>query len=86
MPLSNSTSRSISLCAVAVPLAIAWDRLASLQGELRSQINLAGTLLTGDASPADITEAAALYAQAAELGEPCGIFQLGWLAATGKGQ
>jgi TPR repeat protein len=66
--------------------SVAWYRLAILQGELRSHINFAGTLLTGDASSADIAEAATLYAKAADLGEPSGVFHLGWLAATGRNQ
>lgn len=65
---------------------IAWYRLAILQGETRSHINLANLLLEGDAQPSDIDEAKQLYTKAAELGEPMGAFILGRLAAAGKGE
>ncbi len=63
--------------------SIAWYRLAILQGELRSHINLAGTLRTGNATPADCAEARDLYAKAAERGEPMGLFLLARLMAGG---
>jgi TPR repeat protein len=65
---------------------VAWYRLAILQGETRSHINLGNLLLEGDATPADFDEAKQLYAKAAELGEPMGTFILGRLAAAGRGE
>lgn len=72
--------------AINIERAVAWYRLAILQGETRSHINLSNLLLEGDSQASDRDEAMRLYAKAAELGEPMGTFILGRLAAVGKGE
>lgn len=66
---------------VDIARSVAWYRLAILQGELRSHVNLAGILLTGDATPADRAEAKSLYENAGELGEPLAMFLLARLTS-----
>jgi len=72
--------------AIDIGRAVAWYRLAILQNEPRSHINLGLLLLEGNATPEDHAEARRLYARAAEVGEGSGLFNLGRLAALGEGE
>ena len=60
-------------------------RMATAQGHVRAMVALADLLVADPLPPQDWTEAARLYRQASEAGEPSGQFHFGVCLKDGKG-